>query len=361
MEKKSVWKTAQKHIMTGIGYMIPVIVAANIISGLVQLIGSGLGWDLNAAEALTSSNMLLQCLAWIKQVAAPQCQNLMYPVFAAYLSWSIADRQGLTMGFFGGLLAYLGNSGFIGALIIGFAAGYFMKWLSSVWTVSRQYRSVMNMMIYPLIGAIFVFLLSFFVINPLGNAINQAIQWFITTVGAYGTVPMVALIGGMMGFDCGGPVNKAAFAIGYGLAGTGFTKLPVTYGAMIAPLGFGLAVFIDKLIVKKHLFSESLQGAGIPAFILGLFNVTEGALPLVMDDPLWMVPINVIGSAVGSVAGYLAGNFLPIDHTGNVLGFFLQENPLSYIACLFLGALVVAVLTLLRRMMLLKKGALQAE
>lgn len=355
MEKQTVWRTVQTHMMTGIGYMIPVIVSVTIVSAIAQLGASMLGWNITGEEALTSSNILLQFLAWIIQVAAPICQNLMYPMFAGFLAYSISDRLGLTAGFFGGLLAVNGGSGFLGALVIGFFSGYFMLWISKVIKVSRQYRSIMNMMLLPLIGTFATFVAMFFVVNPLGNAINNAMQSFINSVGAFGTIPLVAIIAAMMAFDCGGPINKAAFGIGFGLAATGFSLLPVMYGAMIAPLGFGLAVFLDKYIIRKKLFKQELADAGFSSFILGLFNVTEGAIPLVLDDPIWMVPINVIGTAIGASVGYMAGNFLPITRTGNVLGFLLQENPLSYVACLFLGAFIVAGLTIVRRMVLKKK------
>ena len=116
-------------------------------------------------------------------------------------------------------------------------------------------------------------------------------------------------------------------------------------------------LFWTSTFLGKQLFKQELSDAGFSSFILGLFNVTEGAIPLVLDDPIWMVPINVIGTAIGASVGYMAGNFLPITRTGNVLGFLLQENPLSYVACLFLGAFIVAGLTIVRRMVLKKKEA----
>ena len=114
MEKQTVWRTVQTHMMTGIGYMIPVIVSVTIVSAIAQLGASMLGWNITGEEALTSSNILLQFFAWIIQVAAPICQNLMYPMFAGFLAYSISDRLGLTAGFFGGLLAVNGGSGFLG-------------------------------------------------------------------------------------------------------------------------------------------------------------------------------------------------------------------------------------------------------
>lgn len=355
-KKKLSWHVIQQHLMTGIGYMIPVLIAASITGGIAQLIATPLGWDISAAAALESTNALLRFLAWVSQIAAPQCQNLMYPVFSAYLAFAIADRQALVVGFFGGYLAFIGNSGFIGALIIGFASGYFMKWLQGVWKVNRQYRTIMNFMTYPIIGAIFTFVLMYWLVNPLGDLVNKSMQTLITSVGAYGEIPLAAIIAGMMAFDCGGPVNKAAFTIAFSLAGTGWNIIPLTYGAMIAPLGFGLAVGLDKFILRKHLFREDLSAQGLSGFIMGLFNVTEGAMPILLDDPIAMIPINVIGSAIGASLSVLAGNYNTLTRPGNVLGFFLQDNPLSYMTFLFIGAAIIAVLTCLRRMQLSRKS-----
>lgn len=350
-------KKAQQHIMTGIGYMIPIIVTASIVTGMVQLFAAMLGWQISTPESLESANAMLRCFAWIKQVAAPQCQDLMYPFLGGFIAYSISDRQGLTAGFFGGLLAKLSGSGFFGAVIIGFVSGYVMKWLIENLTVPRKYRSVMNMMIYPLIGTSVVFLFSFFIINPAGLWLNKTIQAFITSIGQYGEIPLVGVIASAMAFDVGGPINKAGFSVGYALAGTGFSKLPVSFGAMIAPLGFGLAVILSNMLFKKKaLFDDNLEGAGYPALILGLFNVTEGALPMLLADPIAMIPINIIGSASGAMLAHAMGNFLPIERAGNVLGFFLQENPLLYMFCLFFGALIVATLTILRRMQLKAKA-----
>lgn len=358
-EKKFSWRVIQQQIMTGIGYMIPVLMAATITGGIAQLIAIPLGLNITAAEALESSNAFIRFLAWIKQVASPQCQNLMYPIFAAYLAYGIADRQALAIGFFGGYLAFIGNSGFIGALAIGFAVGHFMKWLQNVWKVGRQYRTIMNFIFYPIVGALFTFILMYFIVNPAGDFINQSMQTFIKSVGAYGEIPMAAIIAGMMAFDCGGPVNKAAFTIAFTLGGTGWNILPLSYGAMIAPLGFGMAVGLDKFILKKKLFREDLSAQGLSGFIMGLFNATEGALPIVLDDPIAMVPINIIGSAIGAILGVLLGNYCRLEIPGNILGFFLQDNPLSYMSCLFIGAAIVAVLTCIRRLQLAKKNPVE--
>ena len=349
MDKKSTWETIRQHMMTGIGYMIPIIVGWAVTNGIVQLIGNLTNLPITAAESLESSNVLLHFLAWINQVASPAAQSLMYPVLAAFIAYSIADRRGLMVGFFGGELAFIGGSGFIGAMIAAFIGGYFVKWLASIWKVKRSYRTIMDFMIYPLVSSVVIYLVMFFAVNPLGNFIMNGVASFIAAVGSAGAVAYAIIIAAMMAFDLGGPVNKAAFSIAMPLGATGVNMIPLNYGSMIAPLGFGMAVLFDKLIWKGKLFSESLEGAGLPSFIMGLFNVTEGAMPLMLDDPIAMIPINMLGSAIGAVGSVMVGNYEAFESPGNVLSFFIQPNPLSYMFWLFLGAAVIGILACIRR------------
>ena len=357
-EKKadSAWDVIQKHMMSGIGYMIPLIMSYTIIKGFIQLAATIAGVNLDAAEALADPNMIVACGAWIIQVAAPACQNLMYPVFAGFLAYSIGSKAALVPGFIGGMFALSGGSGFIGALAIGFASGYFMKWLTKTWQVSRSIRSAMNLTIYPAVGGLFTMVIMYFVINPIGSAITNALVNLVMSTGVLGAIPFAALVGGMMAFDCGGPINKAAFTICVTLLGTGVNMAPLFIGAHVAPLGLGAAYLIDKFIMKGEALPEELQDAGIPALFMGVFSVTEGALPAVLFDPAGMVPINVIGTAIGAVCAELFG-----VHFEEFLGFgWLCDTPLQYLAAEMIGVLVVAVLTIIRMRSLKKKRASEA-
>lgn len=360
-KKESTWRVIQKHLMTGIGYMIPMILVPNLLNGIAGLIANIAGFDIAAEAALTDPNMLIQVLAWVHQVAFPAAQNLMYPVFAGFLAFSIGDRAALSIGLMGGCLAAIGSSGFLGALAAGFFAGYFMRWLSNKWSVSRTWRTTFNFMIYPLIGGAAMFLLMKLVIDPVGTAINTFMTHVITAIGSTGQYALQAALGAGMAIDCGGPINKATLGIGIALNTQGANVIGMMYGTMIPPLAFAIAVFIDKYILRKGLFNEHLRSAGLSSFVLGLFNVTEGALPLVLEDPVWMVIINAVGSAIGGIFGYMSGNFYNFSMTGNVLGYFMMDNPATYILGLYGGALVTAVLILIRRLVLKKKGALDAD
>lgn len=351
-QEESRWDVIQKHMMSGISYMIPLIMSYTIVKGFISLIATAVGIDVRAEAALADPNVLVAFCAWVMQVAAPACQNLMYVVFAGYLAFSIGGKAALVPGFIGGLFAQSGGSGFIGALAVGFVAGYFMKWLTKTLKVSRQIRSAMYLTIYPAIGGLFTMLVMYLAINPIGSAITNALVNLVLAAGALGAIPFAAVIGGMMAFDCGGPVNKAAFTICVTLIGTGVNMAPLFIGAHSAPLGLGLAFLIDKFLFKSRILPEELQEAGIPALFMGVFSVTEGALPGVLYDPAGMVPINVVGTMIGAVCAELLG-----VHFEEFLGFgWLCDTPLQYLLAVFIGVLVIALLTLVRMNSLSKKN-----
>lgn len=351
MKKETTWQVIQRHLMTGIGYMIPIVIASSLIKAVGQTAVKLLAVDLNATGTLP------ELLTWITKVSADGFQGMMYPVFAAYVAYSIADRNGLAAGFAAGYLASQGKSGFFGALVGGFLAGYLVKWLASKIKLGRQWRTLLMFMIYPLISCAVIFLAMYYVIDPIGGLINSAFQALINYVGSFGLIPMYFILAGMMGSDCGGPINKAAFSISFTLAGGGFPMTPLICGAMVAPLGFGLAAIIDK-VTKRNIFDEDLSAQGISSFIMGLFNITEGAIPLVLTDPAFMVPLNIIGSGISAVVEHLAGNETYLGGaSGNILGWFAQPNPISWVLCLFTGPLFIALVTLWRRDRLNKKKA----
>ena len=359
MEKKeSTWEIIRKHMMTGIGYMIPIITGASLFKSLCQTIVAIFGISIAAENA----GAVASFFNWVINTSADGFQTMMYPIAAAYIAFSIADRNGLAPGFAAGYLASQGQSGFLGALLGGFAAGYIVKFMVDKWKVGRQWRTLMMFMAYPIIGCGLMFVLMHFVIDPLGGLIMNMFTALINAVGNYGVIPTYIVLAAMMAADCGGPINKAAFAISFGLAATGFPLTPCMMGAMVAPLGFGLAAIIDKFITRKNVLSEELQASGLSSFIMGLFNITEGAIPMVIADMGFMVPVNMLGSAISAVVEHLAGNELYLTTPmGNVLGFFSQPHPISYILCLFTGPLVIALLTLWRQSQLKKKGTAEAE
>lgn len=352
-KKESTWDVIQKHMMSGIGYMIPLIMGYTLVKGIGEVAGAFLGFSVSAEGALTDPNAIIAFLAWVEQVAAPAAQDLMYPVFAGYLAYSVGKRPALMPGFVGGAIAYAGGSGFIGALAIGFISGYLMKWVSANWKVSRAYSSIMNFTVYPFVGTLAVFVLMYFIVNPIGSAITNWLVSVIGGLGAYGAIPFAIAIASMMAFDCGGPVNKAAFTICVTLMGTGANMIPLLVGAECAPLGQGAAWILNKTVFGGKALPEEVEEAGLPALVMGALHVTEGALPALLFDPAGMIPINIIGSAVAATLAEVMG-----IHMDQFAAFgLLAGKPLQYLVAMLAGMLVIGFLTCLRMKSVMKKRA----
>lgn len=204
MEKKSIWKDFQQHLMTGISYMIPVIVPAGIIMGIGIMIGQFVGFDAWDTSLLTSEKALYKLVGWFTQIAGSGMMGLMFPVFAAFVSYSISDKPGLAPGFIGGYLAKEMGSGFLGAIIIGIFAGHVVKLLNDNIKISRTFRAIKGMFIIPVGSSLLVVLCSYFIVGPIGNLCISGITTIIRAIGEIGAVALGAVIAGSMAFDLGG-------------------------------------------------------------------------------------------------------------------------------------------------------------
>ena len=237
---KEKWGVMQSHLMTGISYMIPVVVGAGMLMGIGGIAGQILNVEIWSPEALNSSNALVSTFAWITQVAGKGLMNLMYPIFAAFLAYAIGDKLALAPGFLGGVLASEMGSGFVGSILIGLVAGYFVKFANENIKIKRKYIGIKTMFIIPVLGVIIVSLASKFIVGPIGVGFINGITAIINAVGQAGGAALSALLGGAMAFDLGGPVNKTAMTIGMQLTSdTGFTYTPVLLGILIPPIGIG--------------------------------------------------------------------------------------------------------------------------
>ena len=256
---KEKWGVMQSHLMTGISYMIPVVVGAGMLMGIGGIAGQILNVEIWSPEALNSSDALVSTFAWITQVAGKGLMNLMYPIFAAFLAYAIGDKLALAPGFLGGVLASE-----MGSILIGLVAGYFVKFANENIKIKRKYIGIKTMFIIPVLGVIIASLASKFIVGPIGVGFINGITAIINAVGQAGGAALSALLGGAMAFDLGGPVNKTAMTIGMQLTSdTGFTYTPVLLGILIPPIGIGLATIIDKL-----LNTNSLISLGSPVTIL---------------------------------------------------------------------------------------------
>lgn len=356
MLKKLKWSEVQSHLMTGISYMIPVIVGAGTIMGLGVLVGQMMGFDAWNPEMLESSNIVVSTFAWLTQVAGKNLMSLMFPVFAGFMSYSIADKPGLAPGFLGGILAQVMGSGFIGAVIIGFLSGHLIQFMNQKIKLKRSYVAVKTMFILPVFGSLIVAILSLYLVGPIGVAFVSIITSFIEIVGKAGGSVLSAVLGGAMAFDLGGPINKTANTLSMQLTvDTGFSQTPVILGAIIPPIGIGLATIIDKYIVGKSIFPPNLKASGGPCFILGFLGISEGAIPFAISDPVGTIPITTIGASIGASMSYLLGCWADIGIPWGFYGWPLIQNIGGFLISLAVGVAFVSIAMVFRRNYLYKK------
>ena len=364
-KKKGILSEMMEAVMTGISYMIPVIVAAGLMMGIAKLWAMGIGQIDNLGQLGQSSSQLYVFLYYLDSFGG-LIFKFIYPIFAAYLAYSIADRPGLVPGFIGG--AFAGGlhytfwgvkngipSGFLGALVLGLVAGYLTKFLNEKIKLSKNLQAMKPMFLLPGISVLVIFILNFYIVDPVFGGINGWLANFISSFDTGSTLVLTAVIAACTAFDLGGPVNKAAGAIAMGLAADAIFPLTGRVLAIvIPPIGLGLATVLDKFVVKRRVFDEGLRVVGNTSIMLGLIAVSEGAIPFMLKNPLITIPINIIGSILGACTAVALGavqwNPLPA-----VWGWPLVENLWAYIVGLLVGTLFIAFANIFVRYYLIKK------
>ncbi len=326
-----------KHLLTGVSYMLPIVVAGGLTIALSFVFG---------IEAFKEKGTLAATLMAIGGGAA---FALMIPVLAGYIAFSIADRPGLAPGLIGGMLASQLQAGFLGGLIAGFLAGYVVLGIRKYIKVPTHFEGLMPVLVIPLLSTLVVGLLMIYVVGEPAKAIMDGLTHFLQGMGSTNAVLLGLLLGGMMATDMGGPINKAAYTFAVGLLASN-TFLPmaaVMAAGMVPPLGIALATFI-----ARNRFSADEREAGKAAAVLGISFITEGAIPFAAKDPLRVIPSCIAGAALTGALSMLFGCTLRAPHGGvfvlaipNAVG-----NLLLYIAAIVAGTIVTAAL-----LMLLKK------
>lgn len=326
-----------KHLLTGVSYMLPVVVAGGLLIALSFVFG---------IEAFKQEGTLAAALMAIGGGAA---FKLMVPVLAGFMAYSIADRPGLTPGLIGGLLAVNLGAGFLGGILAGFLAGYVALWLRDNIKLPRSLEGLMPVLVLPLLSTAIVGLLMVYVIGEPVRYINESLTAMLQGMGQTNAVILGLVLGGMMAFDMGGPVNKAAYAFSVGLLTSDtFGPMAATMAAgMTPPLGLAVATFI-----AKNRFTEEEREAGKAAFVLGLSFITEGAIPYAARDPLRVIPSIMVGSALTGALSMYFGCGLRAPHGGAfVLAIPHAVSNLSmYILSILIGtAVTTALLVILKR------------
>ncbi len=321
-----------KHLMTGVSYMLPFVVAGGLLIALAFAFGGIYVYE----EANRGT------LGWaLFQIGAPSAFALMVPILAGFIAFSIADRPGLAPGMIGGMLASSTGSGFLGGILAGFIAGYATLWLNRNLNLPKTLAGLKPVLILPLLSSLFVGLLMVYVIGqPVSSALNALTAW-LQSMEQSSALALGLILGAMMAFDMGGPVNKAAYTFATGLLASQVTTpmAAVMAAGMTPPLGLALATWLF-----KDRFGNEEREAGKAAAVLGISFITEGAIPFAAKDPLRVIPSIMVGSAVAGALSMVFGATLAVPHGGifvlpipNAVG-----NLPMYVAAILAGTLVTA-------------------
>ena len=329
------------QLMNGVSHMLPFVVGGGILIALAFLI-DGLCVDMTSltAEARQSFGSITPVAATLKSIGN-LAFGFMLPVLAGFIAMSIADRPGLAVGFVGGAIAANGKSGFLGALVAGFLAGYLILLLKKLFgKLPEALEKIAPVLLYPVFGILIVGLVMTFVVEPPIGALNTALNTALTNMSGSSKVLLGIIVAGMMAVDMGGPFNKAAYVFGTAsiAAGNYGIMAAVMIGGMVPPCAIALAS-----LLFKDKFTKTERESAPTNFIMGLAFITEGAIPYAAADPLHVLPSCIVGSAVAGALSMAFGCTLMAPH-GGIFVFPVVGNALMYLVALVVGTVISAVL-----------------
>ncbi|WP_059042058.1 fructose-specific PTS transporter subunit EIIC [Paenibacillus rubinfantis] len=341
-----------RHLMSGVSYMIPFIVVGGLLIAIALSIG---GVPTPGGLQIPEDSF------WktIEKLGAASF-TFMVPVLAGFIAFSIADRPGLAPGMIGGYIAANGSfygseagAGFIGGIIAGFLAGYVALWIKK-WKVPKAITPIMPIIIIPvlsslILGLAFIYLLG----GPIAQVFESLTSWLASMQGA-SSILLALILGAMISFDMGGPVNKVAFMFGSAMIAEGNYQImgPIAVAICIPPIGLGLATFLF-----KRKFHNAERESGKAAFTMGLFGITEGAIPFASQDPLRVIPSIMVGSMAGSVIAMLGAVGDRVAHGGPIVAVLgAVDNILMFFVAVIVGSIVTALM-----IKLLKKDQIEPQ
>ncbi len=339
--KESAAHKIYTQLMNGVSHMLPFVVGGGILIAIAFLI-DGLNVDINALPADQRSNFgtITPIAAMFKNIGGVAF-GLMLPVLAGFIGMAIGDRPALALGFVGGMLAANGKSGFLGALVAGFLAGYLIVGLRKICDkLPEAIEKLAPVLIYPVVGILIMGLAMNFVVEPVMGGINTGLNNFLSGMGDSSRVVLGLILGGMMAIDMGGPFNKAAYVFGTAAIAAGNYDImaAVMIGGMTPPCAIALAT-----LLFKNKFSKEERDAGPTNFIMGLAFITEGAIPFAASDPLHVLPSCIIGSALAGALSMAFHCTLMAPH-GGIFVFPVVGNAVMYLVALVAGTVVSALL-----------------
>lgn len=330
----SIGRQIYKHLMNGVSHMLPFVIGGGILIALAFL------FDTFDPANPANFGKGTEVSALLMQIGGASF-GFMLPVLSGYIAMSIADRPGLAAGFVGGFLANQGGSGFLGALIAGFAAGYIVLGIKRLLQgLPSSLEGTKPVLFFPVLGVLLMGLAIIFVINPPVSFINNFLMESLKTMGTSSRVVLGLIFGAMMAVDMGGPVNKAAYVIGTGALATGEYGImaAVMAGGMVPPLAIALATMIF-----PGKFTESERKSGPTNIIMGLSFITEGAIPFAAADPVRVLPACIIGSGLAGALSMFFECTLRAPH-GGIFVVPTIGNPLMYLASIIIGAVLAAII-----------------
>lgn len=329
------------QLMNGVSHMLPFVVGGGILIALAFLI-DGFSVDIHSLSDEMRANFgtITPAAAALKGIGNTAF-GFMLPVLAGFIAMSIGDRPALAVGFVGGMIASQGKSGFLGALLAGFIAGYLIAFLRKVFgKLPQAIEKIAPVLLYPLFGILIMGLLMNYVIEPPIGALNTALNTGLTNMSGSSKVLLGMIVGGMMSIDMGGPFNKAAYVFGTAsiAAGNYDIMASVMIGGMVPPCAIALAT-----LLFKQKFTKEERESGPVNFIMGLAFITEGAIPFAASDPLHVLPSCIVGAAAAGALSMAFGCTLMAPH-GGIFVFPVVEHALMYLVALVIGTIIGAVL-----------------
>lgn len=342
----SIGRQIYKHLMNGVSHMLPFVIGGGILIALAFLFDT-----FNPADPSKFGSGTPLAAFFMKVGGASF--SFMLPVLAGFIAMSIADRPGLAVGFVGGYLANAGGSGFLGALIAGFVAGYLIVGLRRLFgALPQSLEGIKPVLLYPVLGVLLMGIAITFVINPPVSALNNWLMDTLKHMDSTSRIMLGIIFGGMMAVDMGGPVNKAAYVLGTGFLATGEYGImaSVMAGGMVPPLAIALCTTFF-----GNRFTPAQRKSGITNYVMGLSFITEGAIPFAAADPIRVIPSCIVGSAVAGALSMAFSCTLRAPH-GGIFVVPTIGNPLMYLVAIAIGSIVTCLL-----LAVLKKPLPQTE
>ncbi|MGG0716926.1 fructose-specific PTS transporter subunit EIIC [Robertmurraya massiliosenegalensis] len=333
-ESRGIAATIYKHLMSGVSNMLPFVVGGGILIAISFMFG------INAANPSDPSyHPIAEAL---NTIGGGTAFGLMIPILAGFIAMSIADRPGFAAGMVGGMLAATGGAGFLGGLVAGFLAGYLVVGLKKLLSgMPASLEGIKTILLYPLLGIALTGFIMLYVVNKPVGALNTAISDWLSGLGTGNAVLLGIILGLMMSFDMGGPVNKAAYVFGTGLLANGVYEpmAAIMAAGMVPPLAIALATTFF-----KNRFNKQERDAGKVNYIMGLSFITEGAIPFAAADPIRVIPSLMAGSAVAGGLSMLFGIGLQAPHGGLFVIPLVSGGWFMYLLAIVIGAIVSSVL-----------------